>query len=147
MTAFDLRPLFHSTIGFDRIADMFDGHFQSLKPSTYPPYNIIKIDEERYQIEMAVAGFEKDQITLTLHDTKLTIEADSAKREETENSSYLHRGIALRSFTKAFQLADYIVVKAVHLKNGILTVALERQVPEERKPKVIEIEDQNQTEQ
>ncbi|PLX29248.1 MAG: hypothetical protein C0582_05045 [Alphaproteobacteria bacterium] len=140
MTSFDLKPLFHSTIGFDRLADMFDpGTLQAQdKPTGYPPYNIAKIGENQYEIVMAVAGFTKDQIQLTLHDNTLKVEAATTNTAE-DKIEYLHKGIAMRGFEKSFQLADFIKVKDVILRNGLLTVSLQREVPEERKPRTIAI--------
>ncbi|MAP24416.1 MAG: hypothetical protein CMM87_02655 [Rickettsiales bacterium] len=140
MTTFDLKPLFHSTIGFDRLVDMFDpGTLQSqAKPATYPPYNIVKTGEDRYEIVMAVAGFSKDQLQITLHDNTLKVEAATTNTGD-EKVEYLHKGIAMRGFEKSFQLADFIKVKDVVLRNGLLTVSLQREVPEERKPRTIAI--------
>lgn len=148
MTTFDLKPLFHSTIGFDKLLDLFEHSSlqTSPKPGGYPPYNIAKVGEDSYEIVMAVAGFTKDQITLTLHDNHLKVEAINApSQDQTNQKEYLHKGIAMRSFEKSFQLADFILVKNVQLKNGLLTISLQREIPEERKTRTIDIEDLDQS--
>ena len=140
MTAFDLRPLFHSSVGFDRVMDLLDARMGSQnKPSAYPPYNIIKTSEDHYRIVMAMAGFSRDQLKVVAQENNLLVKGET--KQESPDTEYLHKGIAARSFEKTFQLADYIKVKNVHLKNGLLTLELEREVPEESKPRCIEIVD------
>ena len=141
MTTFDLRPLFHSTVGFDRMMDMLDTAMTSqLKPTSYPPYNIIKLGEDTYKIVMAVAGFSSEDITVTVQENNLLIAGSTEKTEQEEAGvEYLHKGIAARSFEKSFRLADFIHVQGVGLENGLLTLHLQREIPEESKPRQIPI--------
>jgi len=138
MRHFDLSPLYRSTIGFDRIGSLLDtlGSFESEAPS-YPPYNIERVSETAYRISMAVAGFSEGDLDIEVKENTLTIRGE--KRVEQENSTFLHRGIAARSFERRFQLADYVVVKGASLENGLLHVDLVRELPEAMKPRTIEI--------
>ncbi len=138
MTRYDFSPLFRSTVGFDRLARLVDAanRVDDSTP-TYPPYNIEKVGEDSYRVTMAVAGFSSDEIDITLHDNALTV---SGRAAETEQSpEYLHRGIARRTFERRFQLADHIKVTGASLANGLLNVDLVREVPEQLKPRKIEI--------
>ncbi len=140
MRTFDLTPLFRTTIGFDRMARLLDS-IASEQASTYPPYNIEKTGEDAYRITMAVAGFDEDDLEVTVHENQLVI-AGRMKREEEEDGQdrrYLYRGIAERAFERRFNLADYIQVKGARLENGLLHVDLVREVPEEKKPRSIKI--------
>lgn len=138
MRHFDLSPLYRSTIGFDRIGSLLDtlGSFEGEAPS-YPPYNIERASENAYRISMAVAGFGESDLDIEVKENTLTIRGE--KRVEQENSTFLHRGIAARSFERRFQLADYVVVKGASLENGLLHVDLVRELPEAMKPRTIEI--------
>lgn len=138
MRHFDLTPLYRSTIGFDRIGSLLDtlNAFESDTPS-YPPYNIERVSENAYRISMAVAGFGEGDLDIEVKENTLTIRGE--KRAEQENSTFLHRGIAARTFERRFQLADYVIVKGATLENGLLHVDLERELPEAMKPRTIEI--------
>lgn len=138
MRDFDLTPLYRSTIGFDRIGSLLDAlsTFDGDAPS-YPPYNIERVSENDYRISMAVAGFGDNDLDIEAKENALSIRGE--KRIEQENSTYLHRGIAARSFERRFQLADYVVVKSASLENGLLHVDLVRELPEAMKPRTIEI--------
>jgi molecular chaperone IbpA len=138
MRHFDLSPLYRSTIGFDRIGSLLDtlGSFEGEAPS-YPPYNIERVSETAYRISMAVAGFNDSDLDIEVKENTLTIRGE--KHVEQENSTFLHRGIAARSFERRFQLADYVVVKGASLENGLLHVDLVRELPEAMKPRTIEI--------
>jgi len=138
MRHFDLSPLYRSTIGFDRIGSLLDtlGSFEGEAPS-YPPYNIERVSETAYRISMAVAGFNDSDLDIEVKENTLTIRGE--KHVEQENSTFLHRGIAARSFERRFQLADYVVVKGASLENGLLHVDLVRELPETMKPRTIEI--------
>jgi molecular chaperone IbpA len=138
MRHFDLSPLYRSTIGFDRIGSLLDtlGSFENDAPS-YPPYNIERVSENAYRISMAVAGFSDSDLDIEVKENTLTIRGE--KRVEQENSTFLHRGIAARSFERRFQLADYVMVKGASLENGLLHVDLVRELPEAMKPRTIEI--------
>ena len=124
------------SIGFDRMFNMLNDGQPS---TTYPPYNIVKISEEEYCIEIAIAGFSKDYIEILSKDSILTINTLD-KNDETEvETEYLHKGISARSFRKSFNLAEYVVVQGASFKDGILSIELERIVPEAMKPKLIKI--------
>ena len=126
---------FPFAIGFDRTLQLLErADVQS--NSNYPPYNIVKVDEENFQIELAVAGFNKKEISISKEKEVLSIEG---KQEEGDELEYVHKGLASRSFKRTFTLADDIVVKGADMKNGILSVSLERIVPEEDKPQEIKI--------
>ena len=136
MVHFDLTPLYRTTVGFDRLGSLFDtlGSLDKDAPS-YPPYNIELVDENAYRITMAVAGFGSDDLHVEAKENTLTIGGD--KQSEKEENTFLHRGIAARSFERRFQLADYVVVKGAGLENGLLHVDLVRELPEAMKPRRI----------
>ena len=134
-----LRPFLESwTVGFDRQFTLLeDLRRRSSKPSTYPPYNIKEVIEGvEYEIEMAVAGFRREDITITLQENSLKIEGGS---KESKSENYVHKGIAARTFLQTFALADYVEVKKATIGDGILTISLIRNLPEEKQPKIIEI--------
>jgi molecular chaperone IbpA len=138
MDRFDFSPLFRSTIGFDRLTRLVDAANRVDNAAlAYPPYNIEKTGEDAYRLTMAVAGFSRDEIELTVHENSLLV-AGKAKKEEDE-SRYLHRGIARRAFERRFSLADHIKVVGATLTHGMLHVDLVHEVPEEAKPRKIEI--------
>jgi len=134
MRSFDLSPLFRSTVGFDRMFDMLD---QAADTSHgYPPYNIERSDETHYRITVAVAGFAEKDLSVDVRDGLLSV---TGKREDADKQSYLHQGIAGRAFERRFQLAEHVEVKGAKLENGLLHVDLERIVPEEKKPRRVQI--------
>ena len=138
MTRISFGPLFHQTLGFENfIRDVEKMLDNEVKPSTFPPHNIIKSDENKYVVELAVAGFAKDEIDISLQDGSLTIKGE--KKENTPDIQYLHRGIGTRSFTKVITIADTIEVKGAEIKDGILRIGLENVIPEHKKPRKIEI--------
>lgn len=139
MRTFDLSPLFRSTVGFDHLSRMLDAA-QRLDDAafSYPPYNIEKLSEDDYRITMAVAGFAEADLDITVQDNTLVI--SGKPRHEEEQAQYLHRGIAGRAFERRFQLADFIRVEGASLVNGLLHVALKREVPERMKPRTIAIQ-------
>jgi molecular chaperone IbpA len=138
MRAFDLTPLYRSTIGFDRLGTLLDslGTFEGDAPS-YPPYNIERVGENEYRISMAVAGFGASDLDIEVKENTLAIHGE--KKTETEETTFLHRGIASRSFERRFQLADHVVVKGASLENGLLHVDLKRELPEAMKPRTVPI--------
>ncbi|MEZ5827024.1 MAG: Hsp20 family protein [Hyphomicrobiales bacterium] len=146
MRQFDLTPLYRSTIGFDRIGSLLDtlSSFEGDAPS-YPPYNIERVEENAYRISMAVAGFGANDLDIEVKENTLSVRGE--KRVEQENSTFLHRGIAARSFERRFQLADYVVVKGASLENGLLHIDLLRELPEAMKPRRIEITTKTENEQ
>jgi molecular chaperone IbpA len=135
MTRFDLTPLYRSTIGFDRLANILDGH--ATKSTSFPPYNVQRIGEHDYRISMAVAGFSERDIELEQRGGILTVNGNLG--EKTENGDYLYRGIANRDFERQFQLADNVKVKGAELNNGLLHIDLVREIPEAEKPRKIDI--------
>ena len=138
MDPFDFSPLFRSTIGFDRLARLMDSATRADSPAhAYPPYNIEKTGEDAYRLTMAVAGFARDEIDVTVQENSLTV-TGKAKNGENEGR-YLHRGIARRAFERRFSLADHIKVAGASLDNGMLHVDLVHEVPEAMKPRKIEI--------
>lgn len=138
MTRYDFSPLFRSTVGFDNLARVLDGLSSEQGPA-YPPYNIEKTGEDTYRITMAVAGFGENDLDVQTRENKLVITGRIEKAGEDEGGSFLHRGIAERSFERQFSLADHVKVASANLENGLLHVELAREVPEAMKPRTIEI--------
>jgi len=136
-TAFDLSPLYRSTVGFDRLFDMLDGSTRASEAASWPPYNIERLGDDQYRITMAVAGFAPDEIELVQQENTLLVAG--RKHPEPEGVQVLHRGIATRAFRQTFNLADYVKVSGASLDNGLLTIELVREVPEAVKPRRIEI--------
>lgn len=134
----DFSPLYRSTVGFDRLFTMLDSLAQPDNGQTYPPYNIERTGEDAYRITMAVAGFSENEISIESHRNVLTVKAEKGE-EKDEGREVLYRGIASRAFERRFQLADYVAVEGAVLKNGLLHVDLKRNIPEEMKPRRIEI--------
>lgn len=124
-------------IGFDRALDTWS-HAQTVSSATnYPPYNVIKVDEDNFVVELAVAGFSKTDIDVSTADGKLTVKGEL--NTEDNDSKFIHRGIAARKFTREWALGEYMEVKAAELKDGMLKVDIVRILPEEKKPKTIKI--------
>ncbi len=138
MNAFDLSPLFRGAIGFDRMARLLETARTAAEGPAYPPYNIEKTGEDSYVLTMAVAGFGPQDIELTAHENTLTVAGKAP--QPTDGGRFLYRGIAGRAFERRFVLADHIVVEGAQLENGLLHVALRREVPEALKPRRIEIQ-------
>ena len=137
MRHFDFTPLYRATVGFDQIADMVDRVLTSdVQTSSYPPYNIEKIDKDAYLISVAVAGFSEADLGVEVKENSLII---SAGRSNKEAKNYLHRGIARRSFKQQFQLADHVQVTGANHSDGMLHIELKREVPEALKPRQIPI--------
>ena len=136
MRSYDLSPLFRSTVGFDRMNRLFDNAFNAEVPS-YPPYNIEKLGDDDYRVTMAVAGFGTGDLEITQKDNARFIKGNA--KANGEDVTYLHRGIAARAFERRFALADHVNVVDAGLENGVLVVALKREVPEALKPRKIAI--------
>ena len=132
----DLRPF---SVGFDDLFNHFNNtlEYTVKQPTSYPPYNINKVDDLNYQIEMALAGFSKKDIEIKYSDNQLTIK--SADNDDKNEKETLHRGISKRKFSRTFTLADDVIVNSAKLKDGMLLVELEKVVPEEKKPRTIDI--------
>lgn len=133
---FDFSPLFRSSIGFDRLLNALENTSRLEAVDSWPPYDIAKTGEDEYRITMAVAGFTPEELTID-HEPNLLVVSGQNAREE--NAQYLHRGIAQRSFKRRFELADHVKVTGANLAEGLLTIDLVREIPEEMKPRRIEI--------
>ncbi|WP_448586575.1 Hsp20 family protein [Thermaurantiacus sp.] len=140
-TAFDFTPLLRSSIGFENLNRLIDFATRMTDAdAAFPPYNIEKLGEDRYRITMAVAGFAKDEIDITVQENSLVVSGRAAEEARTEGREFLHRGIAKRAFERRFQLADVIKVTGASFVNGLLNIDLVREVPEHKKPRKIEID-------
>lgn len=138
MQTLSLTPLFRSTVGFDRFNDLFQSLMDTDETTNgYPPYNIEKCGEDRYGITMAVAGFSEKDLNITFHSDRVTV--SGRKEEKNEDVEYLYHGIASRAFERTFRLADHMKVTGAELKDGLLRIELVREIPEERKPRMIQI--------
>ena len=138
MVTYDFSPLFRSTVGFDRMTRLLDAAMNLPDHSDgYPPYNIQKISDNAYGISIAVAGFGEDDLEVTAKENTLIVKGKSKDKEK--ETLYLHRGIAGRAFERTYQLADHIKVVGAVLENGLLSIELEREIPEELKARKIEI--------
>lgn len=133
----DLTPLFRTSIGFDRMAQMMNqAHRIDQQNASYPPYNIETLDENHYQITLALAGFTQEDVQITSEQNILIVRG---KTNNDVERKYLHRGIATRSFERKFQLADHVNVTTAAMENGLLHVQLMKEIPEAMKPRTIEI--------
>ena len=138
MTTFDFSPLYRSSVGFERLANLLSNASRVEQGSGFPPYNIEVVDEDQYRITMAVAGFAEEDLDITSEQNRLTV---VGKKERGENEAqFLYRGIAERSFERRFQLADYVKVTGARLENGLLHIELQREIPEAMKSQKISIE-------
>ncbi|KHJ53309.1 molecular chaperone Hsp20 [Aureimonas altamirensis] len=135
-TTYDFSPLFRSSVGFDRMLSALEAASRVESIDNWPPYDIAKLGKDDYRITMAVAGFGQDELTLTQEQNMLLV---SGQKAGEDNSQYLHRGIAGRAFQRRFELADHVKVVGASLVNGLLTIDLKREIPEELKPRRIEI--------
>ena len=137
MTTYDLSPLLRSSVGFDVFDNIFDSVFNLNESNTsYPPYNILKSDNN-YTISLAIAGFSKDEIDISLQENELVIKG--VAKDLNNKFEFLHRGIAGRNFERKFRLADTIKVSDASYENGLLNIYLEREIPQHQKPRKIEI--------
>lgn len=142
MRAFDLSPLLRSSVGFDHVNRLFElANRVDETATSYPPYNIEKRGEDAYRITMAVAGFGQSELDITVKENSLIVTGKAAEQtvQDGEQVSYLHRGIARRAFERRFELADTVKVVGAELKDGLLHIALKREVPEAKKPRQIAI--------
>ena len=138
MRQFDFTPFRRSTIGFDRLFDLLETSARQAGSENYPPFNLERLAEDRYRITLAVAGFKPDEIDITAQQNLLVITGKKADGED-QQGSFLHLGIANRSFERRFELADFVRVENADLADGLLTIALVREVPEAMKPKKIAV--------
>ncbi|ARM91062.1 HSP20 family heat shock protein (plasmid) [Rhizobium sp. CIAT894] len=135
-TNLDFSPLYRSSIGFDRMLNVLEAASRVETIDNWPPYDIVKSGEDAYRLAMAVAGFSQDELTITQEQNMLFV---SGQKTNAEDVQYLHRGIAGRSFQRRFELADHVKVVGAGLVNGLLTIDLKREIPEEMKPRQIAI--------
>lgn len=138
MTNFDLTPLYRTAIGFDRMAEMLS-NASRVESGGYPPYNIESLGEDHYRITMAVAGFADDELDIVTERNTLTVSGNKQESAESDDARLLYRGIATRSFERRFQLADHVEVHGARLEHGLLHIELKRELPEQMKPRRIEI--------
>ena len=136
MRTLDFSPLYRSVVGFDRLADMLDAA-NTETAGGYPPYNIERTADNTYRIDIAVAGFKAADLNIEVKENLLTVQGRKSETDETRR--YLHRGLAERNFERRFQLADYVLVTAADLADGLLSISLKRELPEALKPRRIEI--------
>ena len=144
MRTLDLTPLWRSTVGFDRLADLLDESTRWMGEDNYPPYNIERTGEDHYQVSLALAGFKPEEITITAEQNVLTVEGRKAEQGEHQ---YLYQGISARPFRRVFSLADYVQVKGASFDSGLLKIELVREIPEAMKPRRIEINVSNDNHQ
>jgi len=138
-SAFDFAPFRRSSVGFDRLFDMLENSSFGQAQENYPPFDLIKLGDNDYRIELAVAGFKPDEIDITAQQNVLVVSGRKSEESEQKGSDYVYRGIANRSFERRFALADHIQVRGADLKDGLLAIELVREIPESMKPKKISI--------
>ena len=142
LTTLNLDPFLRSTIGLPSMFENMINRAEQCQTNngSYPPYNIIEIDEDHYLVEVAVAGFNKDEIEITTHDGRLKIEGRQNRNDdELDELTYLHKGISARSFEREWALAEHVEVTKAKVENGLLQIELAREIPEALKPKTITI--------
>ena len=138
MRTYYFSPMFRHSVGFDRMQRLMDAAMARTEV-TYPPYNIEQLDDGKWVISMAIAGFGEDDIEVSQKERNLTVKGKIESKEDDGKDHFAHRGIANRSFERTFRLGPHVLVKDATLKNGMLTIDLEQEIPEEEKPKVIPI--------
>ena len=138
LVRFDTNQLNRALLGFDTLFNDFEHRFSNQINNTYPPYNILKHDEDTYEIEIAVTGFDKDEVVVEIDQNNLVVRG---QREEVDlnDPTYLHRGLATRDFTRSWTLAEHMEVGKGRIKNGVLTIELKRVVPDSLKPRVLKL--------
>jgi molecular chaperone IbpA len=133
----DMNAVGRSTIGFEHLLDLLQNSLEANPADSFPPYNIEKVSDDRYRVCLAVAGYAQDEIEITSEPNRLTV--TGCKRAEAKRGEFLYQGIAGRPFTRHFNLADHVFARGAELANGLLTIDLEREIPEAMKPRRIEI--------
>jgi molecular chaperone IbpA len=140
---FSFTPLYHSTLGFENLFNEVERMLEATTEKTnhsFPPHNIVKVDDYHYVVELAVAGYSKDEIDITVDDGHLIVKGNKdEKNADLADITYLHKGIGLRAFTKTLKIADTVEVRGAEYKDGILRIGLENVIPENKKPRKIEI--------
>ena len=137
MRTVDYSPLYRSAVGFDRLAGLLESAARTSQENGWPPYNIETTGENAYRIEIAVAGFKPDELSLEVKENLLTVTGKKAANDDARR--YLHRGLAERNFERRFQLADYVIVSDANLADGLLSISLKRELPEALKPRTVAI--------
>jgi molecular chaperone IbpA len=138
-SAFDFAPYRRSSVGFDRLFDMLENSSFGNAQENYPPFDLVKEGDNKYRIEIAVAGFTRDEIDITAQQNVLVVSGRKKDEDEQRGKDYVYRGIANRSFERRFALADHVQVKGADLKDGLLSIELAREIPESMKPRKIDI--------
>jgi molecular chaperone IbpA len=139
LVRFDTNALNKALLGFDSLFDSLEHRFANQVNSNYPPYNIIKKDENNYELEVAVTGFDPSEVTVEIDQNQLIIKGEQASDDKESTAQYLHRGLASRDFTRIWTLAEHMEVDAGTIKNGVLRIKIQRVVPEALKPRVLKI--------
>ena len=139
LTTMDLNPFYRNSVGIDRLFDRLMHQVDTASSTNYPPYNILKTGDNSYKIEIAVAGFTQGEVIVSVNEGNLIITGEKLSTDLPEGHTYEHQGISARRFLRTFTLADYVEVTDATSRDGILTITLERQVPEAMKPKTIAI--------
>ena len=139
LTALDLTPFYRNSIGIDRLFDRITGQIDHAAGTNYPPYNILKTGEDTFEIQVAVAGFAQGEVSVNINEGQLIITGEKLSTDLPEGHVYEHQGISARRFIRTFTLADYVEVTNAVSQDGILTVCLDRRVPEALQPKTIAI--------
>jgi molecular chaperone IbpA len=138
-SAFDFAPYRRSSVGFDRLFDMLENSSFGNAQENYPPFDLVKEGDNTYRIEIAVAGFTRDEIDITAQQNVLVVSGRKKDEDEQRGKDYVYRGIANRSFERRFALADHVQVKGADLKDGLLSIELAREIPDSMKPRKIDI--------
>lgn len=138
LVRFDTNALNKALLGFDNLFDNFETRFGNQIQQNYPPYNILKTTEDSYELEIAVTGFAPEEITVEVDQNQLVVKGQKAE-VDTPDTTYLHRGLASRNFTRSWTLAEHMIVGEGRIKNGVLTIELTREVPEALKPRQLKL--------
>ena len=138
LVRFDTHALNRALLGFDTMFSDFENRFANQINNSYPPYNIVKHNEDTYEIEIAVSGFAKDEVTVEIDQNQLVVKGVRRKDNDV-TAEFLHRGLAFRDFTRSWTLSEYMIVNEGTIKNGVLTIKIDRVVPEALKPRVLTI--------
>ena len=138
LVRFDTSALNRALVGFDTLFNDFEHRFSNQINNNYPPYNVVKYNDDTYEIQIAVSGFEKDEVTVEIDQNQLIIKGEKADPVD-ENIEFLHRGLAARDFTRAFTLAEHMEVGEGTIKNGVLKIEIKRVIPESLKPRQLKI--------
>ena len=138
LVRFDTNALNKALLGFDSLFNDFEQRFANQINNNYPPYNIVKKDDNNYELEIAVTGFAPEEVSVEIDQNQLVVKGER-KREDDEDTQYIHRGLATRDFTRSWTLAEHMEVNTGSIKNGVLRVAIQRVVPEALKPRQLKI--------